>query len=229
MLSPRCTSFPAAHRQGRSVPSPRGPRSREVAGRCAALVVALLAFLAVAPAWPNGHEATTDPRWAEPLAGGEDLPNLYRVSASLLRGAQPRAEGFAELKRLGVRTVINVRSGRHEAEPCERNGLRYVEIPMRAWSFDESDVVRFLEVAGSAEASPVFVHCRRGADRTGMLVAVYRVVVEGWTKDDALEEMTRGPYGYNPMWKKLVRYVREMDVDGLRRAAGLDGDGGSGS
>ena len=191
--------------------------------RIASRVPALL--LALAGAVSGAHAETASPRWAEPLAGGEDLPNLYRVSPDLLRGAQPTDAGFAELKRLGVRTVINLRAGRHEAGVSERNGLRYGEIPMRAWSFDESDVLRFLEVAGSADAAPAFVHCRRGADRTGMLVAVYRVVVEGWTKEQALDEMIHGPYGYNPRWKKLVRFVEEMDADRMRRAAGLVAEG----
>jgi uncharacterized protein (TIGR01244 family) len=191
------------------------------------VVLVVLAW-AVAPAVPAaGAAATSDPRWATRLSGGEDLPNLYQVSPVLLRGAQPALEGFAALKALGVRTVINVRAGRHEGEACERAGLRYVEIPMRAWRVDERDVVRFLEVIGSADHAPVFVHCRRGADRTGMLVAVYRVAVEGWSKEDALAEMTRGPYGFNPAWTKLVRFVEDMDVDRLRRAAALDSNGGS--
>lgn len=178
--------------------------------------LALLLVVSISPALP------AESGWAEPLEGGVALPNLYRVSDVLLRGAQPDEHGFELLRRLGVRTVINVRPNRHEGEPCLRNGLRYVEIPMRAWSFDEHDVVRFLEIAGSADHAPVFVHCRRGADRTGMLVAVYRVVIEGWSKEAALEEMTQGPYGYNRTWKQLRRFVRDMDVERLRAAAGLD-------
>jgi len=189
--------------------------------RVAALLVLLsLTWPAAAPAVEPA--AAHHPGWAEPLQYGEGLPNLYRVSHDLLRGAQPTKKGFGALRRLGVRTVINVRTGRHEATVCERNGLRYVEIPMRAWSFEQDDVVRFLEVAASPDHAPVFVHCRRGADRTGMLVAVYRVAVLGWSKEDALEEMTHGPYGYNPAWKKLVYFVEDMDVAQLRRAAGLD-------
>lgn len=186
-------------------------------GRSAALIAVVLAG-STSAATPLPAASVSR---AEPLRGGEALPNLYRVSDRLLRGAQPDEHGFDLLRRLGVRTVINVRPGREEGELCLRNGLRYVEIPMRAWSFDERDVVRFLEIASSADHAPVFVHCRRGADRTGMLVAVYRVVIEGWTKEAALEEMTRGPYGYNRMWHKLRRFVRDMDVERLRTAAGL--------
>jgi len=184
-------------------------------GCCAALIVVVLVWAA-----PAAHATEA---WAEPLGDGVALPNLYRVSDELYRGAQPTARGFDALRRLGVRTVINVRPGHEEATLCLRNGLRYVEIPMRTWRFEEQDVVRFLQLAASADHAPIFVHCRRGADRTGMLVAVYRVVIEGWSRQSALEEMTRGPYGYNRVWKKLVRFVEHMDVERLRRTAGLDG------
>ena len=120
--------------------------------------------------------------------------------------------------------MVNLRGGHDEEELCREHGLDYVYIPMRAWRFDEADVIRYLQVASRAENQPVFVHCRRGADRTGMAVAVYRVVVEGWSKEDALFEMTEGPYDYNPMWKKLARFVEQMDVGRLREAAGLTKD-----
>jgi protein tyrosine/serine phosphatase len=139
----------------------------------------------------------------------------------LLRGAQPKEAGFASLAEMGVVTVIDLRAGHDEREACEARGLRCVHIPMHAWNAEEEDVVRFLSVVAHEENRPVFVHCRRGADRTGMVVAVYRVVVQGWSKQDALREMTEGPYDYNPLWKNLTRYVRNMDVDALREAAGL--------
>ena len=69
----------------------------------------------------------------------------------------------------------------------------------------------------------MFVHCQHGADRTGTATAVYRIVVEGWTKDEAIREMTQGGYGFHPLWANLIRYVRELDVDRLRREAGLIG------
>lgn len=160
--------------------------------------------------------------WAEPIASYPGLSNLYRVSDGLYRGAQPsKADGYASLAEMGIKTVVNLRGGHDEEDLCRQHDLDYVYIPMRAWSFDEEDVIRFLQVASRAENQPVFVHCRRGADRAGMAVAAYRVVVEGWSREDALFEMTQGPYNYNPRWKKLARFIEELDVDRLREAAGL--------
>jgi protein tyrosine/serine phosphatase len=70
----------------------------------------------------------------------------------------------------------------------------------------------------------VFVHCRRGADRTGVVVAVYRVCVEGWTKEDAIAEMMTGGFHFHSSWQHLVRYVRDLDTEhvcsGARRGDG---------
>jgi tyrosine-protein phosphatase SIW14 len=165
------------------------------------------------------------PLQADPITQVPGLHNLYRVSDGLYRGAQPsEAAGYESLAAMGIKTVVNLRGGHDEGELCRQQGLEYVYIPMKPWNFDEQDVIRFLQVASRVENQPVFVHCRRGADRAGMAVAVYRVVVEGWSKEDAILEMTKGPYGYNPMWKKLVRFVKEMDVDELRESAGLTTD-----
>jgi len=199
-------------------------------GRLTALLIAAALSSATCVAKPSANQpgAGDDSRrsaWADPITQYAGLSNLFRVSDGLYRGAQPtKAEGYASLADIGIKTVVNLRAGHDEEELTRRHGLDYVHIPMRAWSFDEEDVIRFLRVASRPENHPVFVHCRRGADRAGMIVAVYRVVVEGWSKQDALFEMTEGPYDYDPIWRKLARFVEEMDVDKLREAAGLTVD-----
>ena len=67
----------------------------------------------------------------------------------------------------------------------------------------------------------MLVHCWHGADRTGMMCAVYRLAVEGWTKEEAIEELTEGGYGFHSVWKNIVPYVRDLDVERLREKAGL--------
>ena len=71
------------------------------------------------------------------------------------------------------------------------------------------------------ESGTVLVHCQHGADRTGLLVAVYRVVVQGWSKERAIDEMTNGGFGFHPVWKNLVAYLRHLDVARIRAEAGL--------
>jgi hypothetical protein len=93
---------------------------------------------------------------------------------------------------------------------------------MNTWSVGDEEVEAFLKVALDAERHPIFVHCQHGADRTGTMLAAYRIVVEGWDKETAIEEMTRGGYGYHSIWSNLPSYLRKMDVESMRRRVGLE-------
>ena len=68
---------------------------------------------------------------------------------------------------------------------------------------------------------PVFVHCLHGADRTGTMCAAYRVVVDGWTKQQAIDEMTKGGYGFHPVWANLPKFIENLDVEKIKAKAGL--------
>ncbi len=159
-------------------------------------------------------------RWAEPMEA-PGLPNLHKVSDDLYRGAQPTAEGIEQLRKLGVKTIVNLRASESDRKMLGDTGLAYEHIPMTAWHPKDADVVRFLQIVGDEKNLPVFVHCQRGADRTGMMVAVYRIAVQGWSKDEAITEMTRGGFAFNSGWQNLVRYIRDLDIEEIKRQAQL--------
>jgi len=182
-----------------------------------------------ARAWLDGLAATLPPplpagagtpgrEWAQAI-DRPGLPNLHRVSEGYYRSAQPTAEGIGELGKLGIRTVINLRSMHSDRELLEHSGIRYVEIPCHAWHAEEEDVVRFLKVVSDPAQGPFLVHCAHGADRTGLMTAVYRIACQEWSKDEAIDEMTHGGFGFNPIWTGLVKYVRDLDVEKLKREA----------
>jgi tyrosine-protein phosphatase SIW14 len=159
-------------------------------------------------------------KWSEPLEL-PGAPNLHRVSENLYRGAQPTAEGMKQLEKLGVKTVVNLRSSDSDRDEIEGTTLSYEHISMMMSNPDPEKVTRFLKIVTDSTRTPVFVHCRHGADRTGTMCAIYRIATEGWSKDEAIEEMTKGGFGYHNIWKNLVDYVREMDVDSMMRNAEL--------
>ena len=82
----------------------------------------------------------------------------------------------------------------------------------------------FLKALKETQNHPVFVHCLHGSDRTGVMCAVYRIFFEGWTKNEAIREMTEGGYGFHPIWKNLIAFVNDIDMDRLRNQAGLTPD-----
>ncbi|MBM4037597.1 MAG: protein tyrosine phosphatase [Planctomycetes bacterium] len=149
------------------------------------------------------------------------LPNLHRVTDALYRGAQPTPEGFRELKKMGVKSVINLRSHHSDDDELGDTGLAYEEIPMSARHAEADDAVRFLRLVTDKARTPVFVHCKAGADRTGAMCALYRIVVQGWTKDAAIREMTRGGFGHHPIYRNLPKFIEGLDVEALRKQAGL--------
>jgi protein tyrosine phosphatase (PTP) superfamily phosphohydrolase (DUF442 family) len=166
-----------------------------------------------------------DPRWARPIEK-PGLPNLHQVSDDLYRGAQPEPEGFAELHKMGVKTVVNLRYMHSDRDDIREGGVpkdafKYEHIRMHAWNAKDEDIVAFLKVMADDGNHPVFVHCQHGADRTGTAVAVYRLAVQGWSVEDALKEMMHGGFGFHEVWGNLLEYLRNLDVERIKREAGL--------
>jgi protein tyrosine/serine phosphatase len=183
-------------------------------------IAALL--LATSMAWPQdvADRAGTGSRSQALEAPG--LSNFHKVSDSLYRSAQPTAEGFRSLKALGVTTVVNLRSFSSDRKKIGTTGLAYEHIYMKAWHPEHEEIVRFLQIVGDPRRQPVLVHCQHGSDRTGTMVAAYRIVVEGWSKEDAVAEMTSEPFGFHRVWRNLPKWVQELDVEAIRREAGLE-------
>ncbi len=160
--------------------------------------------------------------WARPLV----LPgvtNFYQVTTNLYRGAQPTAEGMRQLKAMGIKSVINLRAFHSDKDEVAGIGMKSIRFEMKPWHAEEEDVVGFLKAVTDTNNLPVFVHCQRGADRTGMMCAMYRIVVCGWTKPDAIKEMKQGGYHFSPVWKNLVAYIEHADIPEIKRRAGLSG------
>ena len=163
------------------------------------------------------HEAPGKSPTTQPLASPQDLPglpNFGRVSDVLYRGAQPSPEGFQRLKQMGVKTVVDLRGESHRDE-LEDLGLKYVHIPTTVFQIEDAKVVDFLRVVRDPANQPVFVHCERGADRTGCYIAEYRMVEQGWSEPDAQLELYN--FRYNPFFGGIITYLRRLDPEHVRR------------
>ena len=161
--------------------------------------------------------------WAQPfaLAG---VKNCYQVTTDLYRGAQPTAKGCKNLKAMGVKTVINLRAWHSDKNKVAGTGLKGVRFEMEPWRGDTDEVVEFLKVVTDTNNLPAFIHCARGADRTGMMCAMYRIAVCGWTKGQAIDEMKNGGFGFNPAWHELITFIEKADIADIKRRAGLSGN-----
>jgi len=142
-------------------------------------------------------DAGTALNWAKPIEL-PGLPNLHKVSDDLYRGAQPTPEGMQQLKKLGIRTIVNLRLFHSDRDKIKSIGFSYQHIPFMTWYPQDKKVIRFLKIVTDPNNTPAFVHCQRGADRTGAVCAIYRVTVQGWPKAEAIDEMVNGGFGFNP-------------------------------
>jgi hypothetical protein len=193
---------------------------------CAAALVCPAQTSASKPAQPpvlkEWIETTARPtNWAVRLER-PGLANLHRVTTNLYRGAQPTTRGMAELKAMSIRTVVNLRSFHSDDDELRGTGLKQGRLHMKPWHAEDEDVVFFLEWMADMNHLPAFVHCQRGADRTGLICALYRIVYCGWSKSEAIREMKEGGFGFNPAWKILTTYIERADIDQIRRRAGLN-------
>ena len=121
------------------------------------------------------------------------VPNFGEVTPNLFRGGQPAVEGFKTLKEMGVDIVVDMRGGsnEHEKAAVTKLGMEYVSIPWHCTFPSDEPMARFLKLMEENRDKKVFVHCRLGADRTGMAIAAYRMAGEGWSADEALNEMAK--------------------------------------
>jgi len=169
----------------------------------------------------DSYRRTIDnPNWAEKIevAG---VTNFHKVSDDLYRGAQPTKEGMEELKKLGIKTIINLRSEHSDADELKGIDLSYKENPMTAAKPKVEDMISFLNIVTDSNNTPVFVHCRYGADRTGTMCALYRIAVQGWSKDEAIQEMKKGGYGFHSIWGNLPDFIRKLDIEQIKQKARL--------
>ena len=164
-----------------------------------AAIFSLTASLTLASAWAGSQN--------------ENLPNFQKVDDHVYRGAQPINSGFQDLAGLGIKTVVDLRDMCEHSQANEQKlvtdlGMRYISIPMQGMSTPKADqVASVLALLNDTTSGPVFVHCKRGADRTGTVIAVYRISHDSWEKKKALNEAKS--YGMSIFERAMQHYVMD--------------------
>jgi len=160
--------------------------------------------------------------WAKPMEV-PGVPNFYQVSDALCRSARPLKHRAA--CGLGIKTVVDLCRTPSNHDEAGGDGIAYVRIPMIGWPLfpKEEQAVRFLRIVTDSPKTPILVHCRHGSDRTGCLCAVYRIAVQGWTKEKAVEEMIEGGFGFHGFPDgNVVQWINHVDIDRIRQKAGVE-------
>lgn len=149
----------------------------------------------------------------------DGLDNLHRISCDLYRSAQPTEVGVQSAKALGIRSILSLQVSLtdDEAVASQAAGIEYVNIPLVPWLVTQDNIINCLKFIASAP-KPVLVHCYHGSDRTGLIVAMYRIVFQNWTKEAAKAEMTSEEFGFHETFENLLQTIDEVDVEVIRAA-----------
>jgi hypothetical protein len=153
---------------------------------------------------------------------GRGLTNCFQVTDGLYRGGELTHRGVKLLEDRGVRTIVCLRLFAFDKRCLRGTHINFHQIAMTALRPNEDDIVEFLKIALDPNCQPVYVFCNRGAERTGMMCAAYRMVACGWSKEAAICEMTQGPFGYHPIWKQVLVMARNLDVDRVACRVGIE-------
>ncbi|MBO4351805.1 MAG: tyrosine-protein phosphatase [Proteobacteria bacterium] len=171
--------------------------------------------------WSQIADDPTSPLRAVPVEA-PGLPNLFKVSDDLYRSAQPEVGGMTSAKKLGIKTVISLRETEldRELNEKEQTGLNLIHLPIVTWNVRDENILDAMRAIRDAP-KPILVHCRHGADRTGLTVAMYRIVYQGWEKSCAKQELVNGGFGYHAIWINIPKEIDNADIDAIRQILGV--------
>jgi Dual specificity phosphatase, catalytic domain len=157
------------------------------------------------PLPPTQQTETQEPRVDTPsdVIGKQLIPDFAEITPTLYRGAQPRKHGFEALAKMGVQIVVDLRGDRDgERKEVTSLGMQYVSMHWECSFPKDRTFADFLILIRKNPGKKIFVHCRVGDDRTGMMIAAYRMAEEGWSPKQAMKEMTE--YGFNLPHRRLI-------------------------
>jgi protein tyrosine/serine phosphatase len=164
--------------------------------------------------------------WAVQMKSTCDVSNFYRINKNLYRSAQPTESGIAQLAdpKVGIKikTIIDLREFHGDISPAASSKLLIEQVPMNAGeevsNVIDKDVIKVMKIISNQKNGPFLIHCLYGSDRTGLMSAMYRIIYQRWTKDQAIDEMVNGGYGFHSMWYgNIVEYIQQADIEKLQK------------
>ena len=153
----------------------------------------------------------------------DEAKNFYRVDELLFRSAQLDGNDAAKLHELGVKSIVNLRHfSRGGDKRVFGDQFWLANKPLRSWEIKPAQIADVLRtIRERQKEGAVLVHCYHGADRTGLVVAMYRVIYQGWSLDAARSEMIDGGYGFHSMWQDIAGFLTPQNEALVRAELGI--------
>ncbi|WP_445116643.1 dual specificity protein phosphatase family protein [Acinetobacter sp. WZC-1] len=156
-------------------------------------------------------------QWGQPISRSH---NFYKISETVYRSEQPDTALIPQLNQYGIQTIINLRSrDQDRLLLLDQQQFQLVHIPIHTWAMNRNDLLQVMQAIQTARQhqQKVLIHCYHGSDRTGAGIAMYRIIFEHWSVDDALAEMKQGGYGFHPVWINIEKLFRPENIRWIRQ------------
>ena len=135
-----------------------------------------------------------------------ELTNLYKIDSGVYRSEQPSHEDFKALEKYGIGEALNLRNRHSDDDEAAGTNVKLHRVKTKAHSINEEQLIEALRIIKNRKA-PIVIHCHHGSDRTGAVCALYRVVFQNVSKEDAIHEMTEGGFGFHRIYKNIIRTI----------------------
>lgn len=145
-----------------------------------------------------------------------ELTNLYKIDSGVYRSEQPSQTDFKALEKYGIGEVLNLRNRHSDNDEAQGTSIKLHRVKTKAHAISEEQLITALRIIKNRKA-PIVIHCHHGSDRTGAVCALYRIVFQNVSKEDAIREMTKGGFGFHRIYKNIVRRIREADIERIRQ------------
>ena len=164
---------------------------------------------------PSLPEEQRPTYWAKELNRAE---NFYQISADVFRSEQPDVNLVPQLKQNRIDVVINLRSRDLDSTQLKDQNLKLIHIPINTWSINREDLLQVMFEIQQAKAfeQKILIHCYHGSDRTGASIAMYRIIFEDRSTQNALDEMKYGGYGFHPIWINIEKIFTPENIKWIR-------------
>jgi tyrosine-protein phosphatase SIW14 len=153
--------------------------------------------------------------WAQKIEV-KHLENFYKVNDTIYRCEQPDKKAFKQLEKMGIKSDLNLRDNYSDKDDLKKRDIETYRVKMNSENIEDKDIIKALRTIVKAP-KPLVVHCKHGADRTGVVMAMYRIVMCNWTKKQAIAELEKGGYHFKTKYVNIIKYITDVDVVKIKK------------
>lgn len=149
------------------------------------------------------------------------IKNLHKIDEGVYRSSQPNNVEFEKLEKSGLKNVLNLRRWNSDNDEAKNTTLNLFHVKIRAEAIKEDDLLKALLIIKNREGD-ILIHCHHGSDRTGAVAAMYRIVFQNWSKEQAIEELKNGGYGFHNIYTNIPRLINNIDIESFKKKLFMD-------